>query len=227
MITEALTGWVLHTRIAGNRIQVTLFTKERGLLRAYTPGGRSSKRRAHLALFTPFWWVFDERPYGLYIRQAEPMSGSCQPHGAHILAGLYLNELLYHALSLDEPEYALFDAYEKTVRHLTALQTREALERVLRRFEWRLLTASGLHVSYTHEADGVSPLDADKYYVFLPASGFIVAEKGILGAHILAMFADDLASPDVLKTAKYLMRQAIDHLLEGITLHSRALYRIK
>lgn len=227
MITEALTGWVLHTRIAGSRIQVTLFTKERGLLRAYTQGGRSSKQRAHLALFTPFWLVFDEKPYGLYIRQAEHMAGTCQPYGAQMLAGLYLNELLYRLLSLDEPEYALFDAYEKTIRYLASLQTREALECALRRFEWALLVASGFHVSYTHEADGISPLVLNQSYAFLPASGFVRSDAGILGAHILAMSMDNLASLDVLKTAKYLMRQAIDHLLDGKPLHSRALYRTK
>ncbi len=226
MITDALTGWLLHKRAIGNGCaHVTFFTQEQGLLRAHVQGGRTLKKQVALQPFTPLWLVFDERKYGTYIRQIEPTSASLTLNGQQVLAGLYVNELLYHALRPNEHEPLLFDAYEKAVHHLAEPLTRVALEGVLRRFEWALLSTSGSHVSYSHELDGLSLLVETRQYIFVPGEGFTWAESGLCGAYLLAMAEGKFDDPNVLKTAKFIMRRSIDHLLEGVPIRSRALYR--
>lgn len=226
MITDALKGWLLHKRAIGNGgAHVTFFTQEQGLLRAYVQGGRTLKKQASLQPFTPFWLVFDERKYGMYIRQIEATSASLALNAQQVLAGLYVNELLYHALRPNEHEPLLFSAYEKTVHQLAEPLTRMDMEGVLRRFEWVLVSTSGSQVSYSHEVDGLSLLVETRQYAFVPGEGFTDAERGLCGAQLLAMADGKFDDPNLLKTAKIIMRRTIDHLLEGVPLRSRALYR--
>src|SRR3990167_4023537 len=227
MITDALTGWLLHKRMLVNEhVLLTFFTRERGLLRAYVQGTGARKKLASLSMFTKLWMVFDERKYGSYVRQVESISASHTLLKHHLFAGLYVNELLYHVLQQNEHEPALFDAYEHIVHYLSGVFTSDVLlERALRRFEWVLLQVSGSHVSYVHEVGGVLPLVETKQYQFTPGEGFIAVDQGYDGAHLLAMADGAWDRAEVLKTAKYILRRAIDHLLEGRPIHSRALYR--
>ena len=226
MITDALTGYVLHQRATGNSsAQVTFFTREKGLVRARFQGARSAKNQAILQRFTPLWLVFDERNYGMYVRQVEMSAMPPCITGHAMFSGLYINELLYHAQRPQEAEPLLFDAYAQALNDLVRTDTPKALEMALRRLEWVLLETSGTHVSYAHEIDVRLPLVAEKHYGFLPGEGFFEATKGYPGAHLLAMAEGEFGAVDGLKTAKQVFRRAIDYLLDGKPIHSRALYR--
>jgi DNA repair protein RecO (recombination protein O) len=223
MITDALLGWVLHHRAIGDTsAEVTFFTRERGLVKARFNSGRTPKKQSMLQPFTPLWLILDEKKYGFYVRQLEVSSRTCVLLGQTIYAGLYVNELLYHTLHPSQEDAFLFLVYERTVQHLAESGTLPNVERTLRRFEWALLESSGTHVSFVEDIDG-SFISDERGYNFIPGSGFVRAENGLSGRHILAIAQDQLDEADVLKTAKLIMRHAIDFLLNGVPVRSREL----
>ena len=61
-------------------------------------------------------------------------------------------------------------------------------------------------------------------YQYIAGSGIVSGGKGIPGEHILALAEDNLNEAIYLKSAKIIMRQAIDHLLGGREIKARALY---
>ena len=226
MITEEASGWLIHKHpVAEHVVLLTLFTREKGVVRVRMHARRSVKKNAMLQLFTLLWCSLDIRAYGAYVRQIEPLAASCALSGRQIMVGLYLNELIYHALPLNQPEPELFSCYERSLRALQVAGEPAQLEILLRRFEWQLLAQSGLLVSFTHDSQDGAAILADKHYAFDPVIGFVLAAEGFLGAHLLAIAHDEWTAHGVLKTAKRIMRLAIDKLLHGAVLHSRQLYR--
>ncbi|HBI20977.1 MAG TPA: DNA repair protein RecO [Legionella sp.] len=226
MITEGLDAWVLHKRESGETyVQVTLFTREKGLVRAGYRGGRTPKKQGSLHVFTPLWLTLDVRRDWHYVHQLEAISPSLVLTGDGLFAGLYVNELLYHALTpLDRlPDF--YDAYVHTLRALTAATERMVIEVVLRRFEWRLLMVCGYQMSLTHDAQSGAPIQASDHYAFIAGKGFVLASDGFQGAHIMAWACDSLNDIAVLKTVKSIMRRAIDHALDGKPIQARKLYR--
>jgi DNA repair protein RecO (recombination protein O) len=223
MITDALLGWVLHHRaLRDTSAEVTFFTREKGLVKARFNSGRTPKNQSMLQPFTPLWLILDEKKYGFYVRQLEASAKTWVLLGQTIYAGLYVNELLYHILHQSEEDSFLFLAYEKTIQHLSESRTLPNVERALRRFEWALLESCGTNMSFVEDIDGAVISD-DQGYNFIPGAGFFRAENGLSGRHILAIAQDQLDEADVLKTAKLIMRYAIDFLLNGARVHSREL----
>lgn len=225
MTTDGLSAWLLHQRPAKNSTsQVFFLTRERGLVRAYCQGGRSPKKRAILQPFTPLWLTINERSYGTYVKQVEIAEGSRLLQGESLLAGMYINEVLYRALKPDVPEPMLYETYEHSLRGLVRCSHRMQLEIILRRFERNFIHLSGYQISYTEEANTAREILENQYYNFVPGEGFVLASQGFLGAHILAIAADDWGDVELLKTAKKIMRRGINHLLDGAVIETRALY---
>jgi DNA repair protein RecO (recombination protein O) len=94
----------------------------------------------------------------------------------------------------------------------------------LRRFEKSLLSTTGYSLAFDLDSNITNTIQSNTYYQFVPKLGFKPAKTGLLGQHILAFANDELDDPDVLKTAKFIMRQAIADLLEGRPLKSRQLW---
>ena len=226
MITEGLDAWVLHKRASGETsVQVTFLTRENGLVRAGYKGGRTpTKKQSLVHVFTPLWVTLDVRHDWHYVRQLEAVSPSLELTGDGLFAGLYVNELLYHALTPLDPSPDFYDLYVHTLHALTAATERMAIEVVLRRFEWRLLTVCGYQMSLTHDAQSGVPIQASDHYVFIAGEGFVKASDGFQGAHIMAWASDVLDDIAVLKTVKSIMRCAIDHALDGRPIQARKLY---
>lgn len=228
MTTDGLYAWLLHQRPAKNSTtQVFFLTREHGLVRAYCQGGRSPKKRAILQPFTPLWVMLNEKPYGTYVKQVEASAPSEYLQGDMLLAGMYINEILYRALKPGVSEPMLYETYERSVRALVNCSSRMELEIILRKFERDLIHLSGYQISYTEEANAERAILENKHYQFVPGEGFVLTSQGFLGAHILAIAADIWADADVLKTAKHIMRRGINHLLDGAIIETRALYQVK
>lgn len=188
-------------------------------------GGRTPGKQSSLQAFTPVWVVFDERRDWHYVRQLEVTSMPLNLIGQNLFAGLYVNELLYHALRPQDQNAELYDVYKHTLHALTEVTEQLALEILLRRFEWTLLAACGYQMSLTHDARSGLMIIPEGQYTLIVGEGFIIVEQGICGAHILALAEGKLDDPLVLKSAKRIMRRAIDHALGGRSIKSRELYR--
>lgn len=227
MIHESETAWVLHKQWSGDTsARVTFFTRDHGVVRAVCKAGRTPKKQALLQAFTPLWVVFAERSGWYHVQTLELLSLSLPLEGHYLFAGLYVNELLYHALGPLDAYPRLYEAYTATLFALCHASDQVALEIVLRRFEWALLAAIGYGLSLTHEARTGLPIVSSQQYVLIAGVGLIGAEQGMKGAHLLALSDDALTESDVLKTAKKIMRIAIDHALGGKKIKTRDLYHL-
>lgn len=226
MTTETVEAWVLHKRPTGDAsARVTFFSREKGILNCLCKGGRTPKKQALLQPFTSLWLTINTRKDCHYTNHIESISAPSILKGDALFAGLYMNELLYYALSPMDPHPELYDVYLQTLHGLTTINDRLIMEALLRRFEWSLLVACGHSLSLTEEAHSTAFIDSNKRYRFIVSEGFVADDKGMLsGRDILALSQGQLDDVNALKTAKLIMRQAIDHLLGGRELKSRSLY---
>lgn len=224
-MTKTLEAWVLHKQWSGDTsARVSFFTREFGVIHCLCKGGRTPKKQALLQAFTPLWLTVDERYERFFAKTIESISPTLQLMGHSLFSALYVNEILYHALSPHSPDTDFFDTYLFTLKALAVTKERLALESLLRRFEWALLKVCGYSFSLTHDARTDDGIVAERSYQFIAGEGFIAVTRGIPGAHILALAADNFAEVDSLKSAKHIMRKAIDHLLGGREIKARALY---
>lgn len=225
MTTKTIEAWVLHKQWSGDTsARVSFFTRELGMVQCLYKGGRTPKKQALLQSFTPLWVNLAERHERYYAQTVESISPTLQLTGNSLFAGLYVNEILYYALSPNYSDSTLFDAYLFTLNGLALAKERAVIEALLRRFEWTLLHACGYSFSLTQEARTAHLIAEDSYYQFVAGEGFILDSRGISGTHILALAQDNLSEAPYLKSAKMIMRQAIDHLLGGREIKTRALY---
>lgn len=224
-MTKTVEAWVIHKKWSGDTsARVSFFTREFGFIECLCKGGRTPKKQALLQAFTPLWLTLDERYERLYANKIESISPTLHLEGHSLFSALYINEILYYVLSPHTPDPGLYDAYRITLNKLSLTKERLVLESLLRRFEWTLLKASGYSFSLVHEARTQNLITAGLYYQFVAGEGFVLNSRGIPGTHILALAEDNLAEVDVLKSAKHIMRQAIDDLLGGREIKARALY---
>jgi DNA repair protein RecO (recombination protein O) len=222
---KTIEAWVLHKQWSGNTsAQVSFFTREFGLIECLCKGGRSPKKQAFLQAFTPLWISIEARYERFYANAIESISPSLQLTGNSLFSALYINEILYYALRPNYADPALFNAYLYALNGFALTQERFILEPLLRRFEWVLLKSCGYSFSWTHEAKTNCLIVDNLYYHFVAGEGFLAANKGIPGAHILALAKNNLNEEPYLKSAKLIMRKAIEHLLGGREIKTRALY---
>jgi DNA repair protein RecO (recombination protein O) len=225
MTTKAHEAWVLHKTPSGDSsLRLTFFSREQGLINCLCKGGRTPKKQALLQPFQPLWLDIDIRKDWYFSRHIEALPGALQLKGNSLFAGLYINELLYYVLKPMDPQPELFTAYLQIMQGLSAINERLAIEILLRRFEWTLLDVCGYSMSFTKTANPQTAISPENYYQFIAGEGFIRADVGIAGADILALGEGRLETLALLKSAKFIMRLAIDHLLGGRVLKSRSLY---
>jgi len=145
--------------------------------------------------------------------------------GKALFCGLYLNELILRLLPTFEANQVIFTAY---LQVLADLHAGKDLEPVLRNFEHLLLQELGYGFTFTRDlAD--NEIEASAYYGFNPYKGFskvddVVSNEHILGQHLLAMNAGSWHLPEVLPSAKNIMRRAIAVHLGDKPLLSRKLF---
>lgn len=218
-------AWVLHKRWTGDTsAYVTFFTEQQGVVCCLSKGARVPKKQSLLQAFTPLWLVVDTRREWHYLRQIEIAAPALIMQGTSLFSALYVNELLHHTLRPSDPQPLLYSDYIYTLQVLATTKERLVIEATLRRFEWRLLLSIGYEIILTHDAYGV-PLESANYYNYVAGHGFILAAQGVQGAHILAFSENSLQDMNVLKSAKWIMRQAIDYALDGKLVKTRALFK--
>lgn len=219
MTTSSLEAWILHKTPSGDSsLRLTCFTRENGLINCLCKGGRTPKKQAILQPFQSLWLDLNSRKDWHFVRHVETLNSAFQLQGSSLFAGLYANEILYYALKPLDSVPELFEAYQQLIQGLSTMNERLGIEVLLRRFEWVLLKICGYSLSFS------KTINPQNYYQFIAGEGFREAEFGIKGVDLIDLAEGRLETLSVLKSAKLIMRQAIDHLLGGKVLKSRLLY---
>lgn len=224
MTTNQYEAWLLHKRPSGDTsVHLSFFTPEQGLLHGLYRGGRTTKKQGLLQAFTPLWVAVESRQDWHYVNRLETMAPSLKLSGLSLFAGLYVNELLYYTLNAGECYTALFKAYQYTLQGLGAVNNKLAIEALLRRFEMQLLEVCGYSLVLTSDVHG-APIKPCNHYGFTVGRGLEQGNPGFSGQSVLGLANNQFDNLQVLKTAKFILRQAIDHLLGGRELKSRSLF---
>lgn len=228
MINDSIEAWLLHKQPLGDTsIKLIMYSKEQGIIPCIYKGGRLPTKQTLLQPFIPLWLSVSQKKNSqwYYIRKIEHSASPLDLKGMTLFAGLYINELIYYLLSNTDLEPQFYTSYEKTLTSLAQSSERITLEVILRYFEYELLQVSGYAFSFTDEAYSHQTIQAERTYHFIAGQGFIASKVGFLGQDILAIGQGRLTEPHQLKLAKYIMRQAINHALDGRQLFSRHLFR--
>jgi DNA repair protein RecO (recombination protein O) len=214
-------AYVLHHREYRDTSRILdVFSARHGRLTLFARGARGpkSKLASLLMPFRPLLVSWTGRGDAAQLTTAEPHD---EPHTLpprHVLSGFYLNELIINLTTRHDPQPQLFEDYSRTLRRLSVeLQPEQAL----RVFEKRLLESIG----YGLEFD----ITADSYYQYRPAQGLSEVREDAAGAYsgrnLLALREEALDDAPALDVARRVLRQALDHCLEGRDLRTRAVAR--
>jgi len=226
-------AYILHQRPYGNTsMLLEAFTASSGRIGLVARGVRrqGSRTRALLEPFQPLLLGWRGRGELKTLTGVEEAAPGHPPRGRALYAGYYCNELILRLIERDSAETTVFAAYERV---LGALQGEQIPEAALRAFELDLLEALGYAPELQMTADTGEDVIADREYDFFADTGPVAitgpqarpASVRVRGASLLALAARNLEDPDALRSARRILRAALDPLLGGKPLKSRSVYR--
>ncbi len=223
-------AFVLHARsFRDTSLLVDFLTVDHGRLGAVARGARSqqSRYRGYLRPFVPLLVTWSGRSDLVSLSDLEAGGSPMLLEGRPLLAGMYLNELLVRLLHQHDPQPEIFGAYQLA---LNALHQGDNIEVLLRCFEKQLLVALGFGFSWTHATDSSKAIVAAQWYAFQPDLGFCEHWQSFnnqpvfSGAHLLAIAEESFENLEVLRTAKQIMRMAMQVRLGTRIIKSRELF---
>ena len=214
-------AFVLHHREYRDTSRILdVFSARHGRLTLFARGARGPKSKLAPLLmpFRPLFLSWMGRGDAAQLSAAEP-DGEALPLAArHIMSAFYLNELIISLTTRHDPQPQLFEDYTRTLRRLCVEPQPEPALRV---FEKRLLESIG----YGLELD-VAP---EFHYQYRPSDGLHQVREDAPGAYagrsLLALREESLDDAQTLDVARRLLRQALDHCLEGRELRTRNVAR--
>ena len=223
-------GFVLHVRPwSESSLLLDVFSLRYGRVFLIAKGAKrpSSQLRGLLVPFSPLRFTWTGRNEAKVLVRAEWLGSLLPLEGDALMSGFYVNELILRMTEREDPAPALFAAY---VQVLAALGDSSSLERqrALRVFEMALLRLSGWPLA---KADDASPAGSQEG----AAAGYIVRDgllvqsspgnapsDHVYDAHVItALLAGDLSSAAVLRSARDILREVIQHRLGTKTLRTR------
>lgn len=229
-------AYVLHRRaFRETSAIVELLTRDYGRVAGVVRGVKSPRRRVHhIEPFDQLAATWRGRGQLVNVLRTEPLAAG-RLTGDALFAGLYLNELLVHTLSHQEPVAALFQHYGEALHRLAS---GGSVEPALRIFERRLLEELGYGLGFDAELESGRPIDHAKEYLLVQGEGFREVAAGnaatatsatppdwtVTGAQIAAVRADDYRAADVRLAAKRVFRRALELRLGGRSLATRQLF---
>lgn len=226
-------AYVLHQRgYRETSMLVEALTLDAGRIGLVARGARraGSRTRALLEPFQPLLLSWSGRGELHTLVGVESAGWRPPPAGPALLAGFYCSELVLRLLGRDDPNPAVFAAYDRAVADLAGADA--PTEGPLRRFELELLGALGYAPPLGIDMASGDPVRDDLEYDFLPEQGPVSAagsrREGIVrvpGSHLRAMAEQRLDDPAVLQSARRVLRASLQPHLGRRPLHSRALYR--
>jgi DNA repair protein RecO (recombination protein O) len=223
-------AFVLHQRpFRDSSLILEVFSRDHGRLTVFAHAARGPRSRfAALQPFQPLLLSWSGRGEAPQLTAAENAGAAYRVQAACLMSAFYLNELLIKLLTRHDPYPELFDCYCAT---LEGLCREVAADTSLRQFEARLLEFIGYGLNLEAEADTGRAVRGDAFYHFRPGvHGFVIAEPGSSGAihgGVLQRLAagTELESELELRQARFLMRAALNHCLDGRELVTRTVAR--
>jgi DNA repair protein RecO (recombination protein O) len=214
-------AFILHSREYRDTSRILdVFTQRHGRLTLFARGARGpkSKLASLLMPFRPLLMSWSGRGDAAQLTGAELHGEAGSLPSRQVMSGFYLNELVISLTTRHDPQPQLFEDYDTALRRLA---TDCAPEPVLRVFEKRLLASLG----YGLESD----IAAQTYYQFRVGAGLCEVRDDTPGAYsgrcLLALQEENLQDAESLDVARRVLRQALDHCLEGRELRTRTVAR--
>jgi DNA repair protein RecO (recombination protein O) len=214
-------AYVLHHREYRDTSRILdVFTARHGRLTLFARGARGPKSKLAPLLmpFRPLFLSWAGRGDAAQLAGAEADGEALPLAQRHLMSAFYLNELIISLTTRHDPQPQLFDDYARALRRLCVEAQPEAALRV---FEKRLLECIG----YGLELDVV----AGAHYQFGASQGLYEVREDAPGAYagrtLLALREESLDDAQTLDVARRVLRQALDHCLEGRELRTRNVAR--
>jgi DNA repair protein RecO (recombination protein O) len=214
-------AFVLHHREYRDTSRILdVFSERHGRLTLFARGARGpkSKLASLLMPFRPLLMSWTGRGDAAQLTGAEPDGEPLVLPPRQVLSGFYLNELIISLTTRHDPQSQLFEDYGRTLRRLCVEAQPEPALRV---FEKRLLESIG----YALEIE----VDAGSHYQYRPSVGLHEVREDAPGAYagrcLLALREESLDDSQSLDVARRVLRQALDHCLEGRELRTRTVAR--
>ena len=219
-------GYILHHRPFRDTSQLLdVFTREHGKLALVARGSRAAKSRLRgiLRPFQPLrlsWFIRSDLGT---LTGAEIDGAPTALTGDALLSAYYVNELVLNLLHRHDPQPEIFDNYARTI---SALNASVSLAATLRVFEIELLRLLGYALNLEFDAIDSELLADESYYDYRVEQGPVRVSRAegpmvFSGASLKSIQAMRFDDANVLRDAGRLLRQVIDHHLEGRELNSR------
>lgn len=232
MRNESLTGYLLHQRAyQEKRALYCLFSKEHGVVHGV--GKKGAPLFTCLQLFAT-----GKRELKTFTQIGIAPSVDTTSYqaiqGQQQYAALYLNEILWRLLPIEDPMPDLWQAYQDSLQQLKSSVDNTELKCILRRFEQVLFAHLGFSVAL-HQDHTQTAINREHNYQFMSDIGWQVvaddAESAFLsrsdvfaGQVILDMAETNITTSNVAAWSR-LYRLLIDHLLDHQPLQSRLLWQ--
>src|SRR5262245_996871 len=220
-------AFVLHHREYRDTSRILdVFSARHGRLTLFARGARGPKSRlaSMLMPFRPLLVSWTGRGDAAQLTAAELQGESPPIPSRQVMSAFYLNELIINLTTRHDPQPQLFDDYAAALSQLRksgSPGSDAAPEPVLRVFEKRLLSVLGYGLEF--------PVEAGMYYRFRVGEGLCEVREDAPGAYsgrcLLALQDENLADVESLDVARRVLRQALDHCLEGRELRTRTVAR--
>jgi DNA repair protein RecO (recombination protein O) len=214
-------AYVLHHREYRDTSRILdVFTRGHGRITLFARGARGPKSRLAPLLmpFRPLLLSWSGRGETAQLTGAEGDGESPPLPAGQVMSGFYLNELIINLTTRHDPQPQLYADYARALRRLCVESRPEAALRV---FEKRLLESIGYGLELEVAPEG--------FYQFRAAQGLSEVREDAPGCYsgrsLLALREESLDDALSLDAARRLLRQALDHCLEGRELRTRNVAR--
>lgn len=221
--------FILHSRAYRETSAIiTAFSLESGKISFVAKGVKSTRNKLRV-LTEPFIPMTVELSGNSELKNSYSMDSDGMGmvlSGIHLYCGIYINELLTRVLPSEEPDQALYSAYQQTI---TRLSKQESPEPILREFEFFLLQQMGYAVEFNVDAESGDDIDEFQRYRYVAETGLIKTKQmgskhSFSGADLRDISHQNWHAASLL-AAKQISRLAFAPLLGAKPLKSRELFQ--